>query len=408
MQRRAVGLRNKRQEGEAHMGNRRNRTRELADAAEKIEKEIFAEKIRILESKYRKEEYRGKVKSAFKEVFLGWENRNGRSTEDKTERKRESGSKAGCMGICYLYSSILMRTYEFRIVIYNEDFYLDNCPLIYPWRPPCFFETFEEDMEIVMGKLRKIYPRICRLEEDAVRFRCVEYYLASVSALCADMLDEICCMDGFEKLTRAEDFFVFYGRYRGEGEILCRFAGGKEEGDSGSKMIENAGRTEGKKGEDKERKETPAKRKEYLMLDAQKGNSLPDIVNWYGKLDVRYLNRADYRKLPKYIILDMKTGEDTVYPDIITKPALMVSAEAMEVIWRYQPGFPSVFIVLFDTAREESVSYCCPILEEGEEAQKKGEVLYKVHTDKESGLRIRLELAETLLGYGAAGMELAF
>lgn len=64
--------------------------------------------------------------------------------------------------------------------------------------------------------------------------------------------------------------------------------------------------------------------------------------------------------------------------------------------------------MLFDTAREESVSYCCPILEEGEEAQKKGEVLYKVHTEKESSLRIRLELAETLLGYGAAGMELAF
>ena len=45
--------------------------------------------------------------------------------------------------------------------------------------------------------------------------------------------------------------------------------------------------------------------REYYVLTAQNGNPIPRVVNWYGKLDVRKLNRKDYRELPAHILLDM-------------------------------------------------------------------------------------------------------
>jgi len=90
----------------------------------------------------------------------------------------------------------------------------------------------------------------------------------------------------------------------------------------------------------------------YLTLTAQKGNPVPQIVNWYGKLDVRNVNRKDYRKIPVPLMLEMRTGVDVVYPDIMTFPLLLVSEEAMEVILLYDKEMPFFFVALFDTLNE--------------------------------------------------------
>ncbi len=147
--------------------------------------------------------------------------------------------------------------------------------------------------------------------------------------------------------------------------------------------------------------------REYYVLTAQNGNPIPRVVNWYGKLDVRKLNRKDYRELPAHILLDMETGRDVVYLDILTDPALLVSREMMMVIKRYEDDMPFLFTVLFDTVREESVAYFCPILPEGKEAEESGAAIYRLRTARGSELRIRLDLAESLLCRGAVGMSLA-
>ena len=81
----------------------------------------------------------------------------------------------------------------------------------------------------------------------------------------------------------------------------------------------------------------------YLTLISQKGNPIPQIVNWYGKLDIRNVNRKDYKKIPKPLILEMRTGVDVIYPDIMTSPVFMVSEEAMEVILLYDNRCRSSF-----------------------------------------------------------------
>ena len=145
--------------------------------------------------------------------------------------------------------------------------------------------------------------------------------------------------------------------------------------------------------------------KKYLTLTVQKGNPLPQVINWYGRLDVRKLNRKDYREIPRRLLLEMRTGMDAVYPDIIIDPVLMVSEEAMEIISLYDNRMPFIFLALFDVEKEESMSYYCPVLAEDNTGQ--DEVLYKVKHGNGYEIRICEELAESLLSRGAIGLKLS-
>lgn len=142
---------------------------------------------------------------------------------------------------------------------------------------------------------------------------------------------------------------------------------------------------------------------EYFKLTSQKGNPIPEIINWFGTIDNRKLNREEYKELPKYFLLNMKTGTDILYPDILTDPAFMVSREAMEVMRMYEEDMPFIYAALFDTKNNESASYFCPILQQDNEAS----AIYKVKQMDRYEIRIRLDLVESLLGRGAIGLNLA-
>lgn len=144
--------------------------------------------------------------------------------------------------------------------------------------------------------------------------------------------------------------------------------------------------------------------KKYFILNAQTGNPIPRVMNWFGKLDVDKLNRKDYRKLPEFLMLELKTGMDVLYPDLLTDPVLMVSKEVMEVLKLYDEEMPFIFAALFDREKEESAAYYCPVLSEGEEGCR--DALYRVKGLYGYEIRIRLDLAESLLARGAVGMSL--
>lgn len=48
----------------------------------------------------------------------------------------------------------------------------------------------------------------------------------------------------------------------------------------------------------------------YFVLEKQEGNGVPEIVNWYEKLDVRRINRQQHRELPRIIMLDIKIWKE--------------------------------------------------------------------------------------------------
>lgn len=145
--------------------------------------------------------------------------------------------------------------------------------------------------------------------------------------------------------------------------------------------------------------------KRYFTLSAQEGNPLPQIMNWYGKLDVRKLNRKDYGEIPGHLRLEMRIGMDAFYPDIMINPVLMVSEEVMEIIKLYDSRMPFIFVALFDTQKEESKTYYCPVLAEDHAGRE--EAIYRVKAGNGYEIRICEELAESLLSRGADGIEIS-
>ena len=188
----------------------------LLDVADELQKELFEERIRMLEKEYKKEENRRTVIQAFDKLASSWMEVHGNSDDRK---------KAANLGINFLFSSILTNTYEFKLSLLGEEFLFEEAPVEIMWRPHYFFEYFEEDMVFIIKKLKDSFPRLCRAEEDAVRLKCADYYLAAVCKLCRDMAEEIAGSNEFRKIDKTDDFFLFFGKFHGEGEKLWSISG---------------------------------------------------------------------------------------------------------------------------------------------------------------------------------------
>ena len=160
----------------------------------------------------------------------------------------------------------------------------------------------------------------------------------------------------------------------------------------------------------------------YFIVTNGEKNPFPQITNFSQAIDIRKLTRDEYQKIPPYILLNVKLGLDGIFPDIIDKPALLLSRTAMEVTVLYDSDIPFLFFVLFDTRKGECASYFCPVLEEedclaGKSGPGQREIildrkkmsgipLFRVRTGMESATIIRMDLAESLLEREIVGMEL--
>lgn len=193
------------------MSNILVRRENLLEEAEKIYREQFNISIRNLEEKYKIKENQKSVAGAVVKAAQVWND-----TQDRP---------AASLGICILHSSILRQAYEYKIVVMGEEFWLDENAVELMWIPKGFSEFFEQDISALIKKLSSIFPRFCKEEETAVRFRCAEYFHGAVYKLCKDFLDDILEGEGFLQLKKTEDFFLFFGDYRGEGEILYSLTG---------------------------------------------------------------------------------------------------------------------------------------------------------------------------------------
>lgn len=165
----------------------------------------------------------------------------------------------------------------------------------------------------------------------------------------------------------------------------------------------------------------------YFILLNNEENRMPAVVNWYGKINLRNINRESYTKLPQFTLLDMKVGSHSSYSDLITQPFLLVSKGARAVIHLYDNTIPYKTTVLFDLEKGESAVYYLPILEKVDCISVKSEfnmdksVIKKLIMDEYKivdrpffildGVStnyyvIRMDLAESLLERNAIGIGL--
>ncbi|MDD6626873.1 MAG: hypothetical protein PUF03_01320 [Lachnospiraceae bacterium] len=178
----------------------------MIEDAQKWEKNLFANSIRVLEAEYGKAQRRSEVVQIFTELFRQWE--------------INTRQKAASLGICYLHHNILMKTGKLRLTLYGTELYLDENQIENEWDLPFFFEKYEQDMAVLTDRIRADYPRVYAYEVDAIRYHYAEYYYAAIAGMCRDMLEEIKDSKEYHQLNKTEDFCFFFGRWRGEAQKL--------------------------------------------------------------------------------------------------------------------------------------------------------------------------------------------
>lgn len=188
------------------MLNISGRKEELILAADEMQRNCFGKRIRGLEQKYGEAECRRKIVGIFEGLAHQW----GAFPDESV----------ASLGVCYLYSNLLMRTYKFKIVLMGKEFWLGEKTAEAVWDLNAFFNGFEEDMEFILFRMKNIFSRLCKAEEEMVRFHCVDYYLAAISQLCRNLAEDILYSKAMLGLDKTEDFYFFFGRFQGEGEIL--------------------------------------------------------------------------------------------------------------------------------------------------------------------------------------------
>lgn len=160
----------------------------------------------------------------------------------------------------------------------------------------------------------------------------------------------------------------------------------------------------------------------YFILTNGDKNPFPQIINWSQTIDVRKMTRKEYQKFPPFILLNMQSGLDGIFPDVLEKPFLLLSRKAMEVVTLYDPDIPFLFISLFDSDKGECALYYCPILKEEcclasipgpgkreiilNRENMSGIPLFRVRAGTENIIVIRMDLAESLLEREADGIKL--
>lgn len=93
---------------------------------------------------------------------------------------------------------------------------------------------------------------------------------------------------------------------------------------------------------------------------------VPQIVNWYEKINPKWINKEEAYRLPSRELLFISSQERVVYTDILTKPFFLISLMVRKVTQMYDPLIDMKEVILLDAKRKESKLYFLPILEEVE------------------------------------------
>lgn len=85
--------------------------------------------------------------------------------------------------------------------------------------------------------------------------------------------------------------------------------------------------------------------KYFILEQGKEYDRNPQIKGWYGKLDRHYLARMG-ENLKDKMIFDVSVTDNTIFPDIMKNPILMISAKMKDIIYMYEKHifFKEIFL----------------------------------------------------------------
>lgn len=104
--------------------------------------------------------------------------------------------------------------------------------------------------------------------------------------------------------------------------------------------------------------------KYFKLIDTPELKYSPQLINWYGKFDVRNICPKGYPKLPERELFLIEPSENVIFTDIILFPFLLISPMVREVIRMYREPCFYRDIVLLNQCNGLSKIYYLPVLDE--------------------------------------------
>lgn len=165
----------------------------------------------------------------------------------------------------------------------------------------------------------------------------------------------------------------------------------------------------------------------YFLIETDYHNPFPEIINWYKRIPPRQLKAENFNQIEDFTLLDIKADEHTVFPDILTNPYFLLSADAREIVNSYEPAMQMKGVRLYQSQNGINQEYYLPLLpvlsclsEDSEflhksidvkraviwEDKTNGRTLFQIGGIEKRRVVIRMDLLESLLRREAFGFFL--
>lgn len=137
----------------------------------------------------------------------------------RTAAEMQIGGSKGAvayLGICYCLSSAYTGNYEFRLDMYDKEFYLDENESCVYWMPDFINTYLERDIAYFRKTIKEKVPRVKEYEERQFIIGYMRNYMYIVLEFLRQKLYGT--LEKIEKgdIRTSEDFTVFFGEYMGK------------------------------------------------------------------------------------------------------------------------------------------------------------------------------------------------
>jgi len=165
----------------------------------------------------------------------------------------------------------------------------------------------------------------------------------------------------------------------------------------------------------------------YYIMEMDERNKCPYNINSNQGVDVRLLSREQLKDIPAWSVVGMTLPDEGFFPDLICSPWIMMSESCARAVMAYQPDIQIREMELLDREREINRIYCFILLDKVDCLSDKteynsignrilrpvldrekigGRVIFRVAGYERKCVVGRMDLVESLLRRGAAGIRL--
>ena len=103
---------------------------------------------------------------------------------------------------------------------------------------------------------------------------------------------------------------------------------------------------------------------DFFLIEEEEGNRIPYNINKNRVIDIRWLTRESYRRIPTWSVVEMKFPAEGFFPDLLCRPFVLVSKGFMETTVMYDSDIPYRSVKLWDRKSGMNGTYFIPLLEE--------------------------------------------